>query len=54
MTELTALGIKPYYWRSGNSAEVDFLLEDSLKRIMPLEAKSADNSRAKSMAAYCK
>ena len=54
MTELTTLGIRPYYWRSGNSAEVDFLLEDSLNRIMPLEVKSADNTRAKSLATYCR
>ena len=53
MTELISLGIKPYYWRSGNSAEVDFLIEDEMNRIMPLEAKSADNTRAKSFAAYC-
>ena len=54
MTELIALGIVPYYWRSGNSAEVDFLFEDDWNRIIPLETKSADNTRAKSFIAYCK
>lgn len=54
MTELISLGIKPYYWKSGNSAEVDFLFEDERNRIMPLETKSADNTRAKSFATYCK
>ena len=54
MTELIALGIVPYYWRSGNSAEVDFLFEDDWNRIIPLETKSADNTRAKSFTAYCK
>lgn len=54
MTELTVLGIRPFYWRSGNSAEVDFLLEDSLNRIIPMEAKSAENTRAKSLATYCR
>lgn len=54
MTELIASGIKPYYWRSDNSAEVDFIFEDDLNRIIPLEAKSAENTRAKSFAAYCK
>ena len=54
MTELIALGIVPYYWRSGNRAEVDFLFEDDWNRIIPLETKSADNTRAKSFTAYCK
>lgn len=54
MTELTALGIRPYFWRNDNSAEVDFLFEDDLNRIMPLEAKSAENTKAKSFASYCR
>lgn len=54
MDELISLGVKPYYWRSDNSAEVDFLIEDEMNRIIPLEAKSADNTRAKSFAAYCR
>ena len=29
-------------------------VEDSLNRIMPLEVKSADNTRAKSLATYCR
>ncbi len=54
MQELKALDLTPYYWRSGNSAEVDFLVEDHLNRIIPIEVKSAENTRAKSFAAYCK
>ena len=54
MTELIALGIKPYYWRSNNTAEVDFVFEDNINRIIPMEAKSGDNTRAKSFTAYCK
>ena len=54
MTELISLGKKPYYWQSRNSAEVDFLFEDERNRIIPMEAKSADNTRAKSFASYCK
>lgn len=53
LTELISLGIRPYYWKSGNIAEVDFLFEDEWNRIIPLETKSADNTRAKSFAAYC-
>lgn len=54
MLELINLGIKPYYWRSDNTAEVDFIFEDTINRIIPMEVKSADNARAKSFAFYCK
>ena len=54
MTELVNLGIRPYYWRSDNTAEVDFLFEDDMNRIIPLETKSADNTRAKSFTLYCR
>lgn len=53
LTELLTLGIKPYFWRSGNLAEVDFLFEDE-GRIIPLEAKAEDNTRAKSYREFCK
>lgn len=53
MTELIALGIHPYYWRSDNIAEVDFLFEDDENRILPLETKSAANTHAKSFTTYC-
>ena len=54
MTEMISLGIHPYYWRSDNTAEVDFLFEDDENRIIPLETKSADHSHAKSFTTYCK
>lgn len=53
MTELIAGGIKPYFWRSGNTAEVDFIMEHD-NRIVPLEAKSEDNTKAKSYRQFCK
>ena len=43
----------PYFWRSGNSAEVDFLIERKGK-IIPVEVKSAENTMAKSYRAFCK
>lgn len=52
MTELKTLGFTPYFWRSGNSAEVDFLVEQDGK-VVPVEVKSADNTRAKSFRAFC-
>ena len=53
MQELTVQGIAPYYWHSGNTSEIDFLFESD-SRIIPLETKSADNTKAKSLANYLK
>lgn len=52
MTELVALEIRPYYWRSGNSAELDFVFEDE-DRLIPLEAKAEIHTRAKSYRLFC-
>lgn len=53
LTELIKLGIHPYFWRSGNTAELDFIFENE-DRIIPVEAKAESNTRAKSYARYCK
>lgn len=53
LTELTALGIRPYFWRSGNVAELDFLFEYEDK-IIPVEAKAEFHTRAKSYRQFCK
>lgn len=53
MNELMVMEQTPYYWRSGNTAEVDFLIQHS-ERIIPIEAKSEDNTQAKSYKEYCK
>jgi len=51
--ELTAMGKSLYYWSSGNSAEVDFIVQDdSVTSVIPLETKSADNVKAKSLKVY--
>jgi predicted AAA+ superfamily ATPase len=49
---LTANGIAPYYWSSPGKAEVDFVFQDKQGNILPLEAKSADNVRSKSLRSY--
>lgn len=46
---LVANGITPYYWESGGKAELDFAFQDLQGNIIPLEAKSADNVRSKSL-----
>lgn len=42
---------KAYYWTSGNQAEVDFVIRLS-KDVIPIEVKSSDNTRSKSLAVY--
>ncbi|MCR5101773.1 MAG: ATP-binding protein [Butyrivibrio sp.] len=51
--ELQVTGKEPYFWRSGNSAEVDFLYEAN-GEIIPVEVKAADNTQAKSYKQFCK
>lgn len=49
--ELWAKGITPYYWASDNQAEVDFVIQIR-DLVIPLEVKSADNVRARSLGIY--
>lgn len=53
LTELIKLKIAPYFWRSGNTAELDFLFEDK-NQIVPVEAKAEIHTRAKSYSLFCK
>jgi len=43
----------PHYWRSGNKAEIDFLIQYK-NSIIPVEVKSDENIRSKSLAFYRK
>ena len=52
MNELVKLGISPYFWRSQNSAELDFPFQPG-SRIIPLEAKAKENTKAKSYLSFC-
>ena len=49
--ELYAKGISPYYWVSDNQAEVDFVIQTGAS-VTPIEVKSADNVRARSLGIY--
>ncbi len=51
--ELTAIDFPLHYWTSNNTAEVDFVVQINDSAI-PLEAKSADNVRSKSLSLYVK
>ena len=53
LTELTAQGISPYFWKSQNTAELDFLFEYETD-IFPVEAKAEIHTRAKSYGQFCK
>ncbi len=44
-------GLRPYYWKSGNMAEVDFIVRLG-RDIVPIEVKSGDNVRSKSLNSY--
>lgn len=50
---LIANGYQCFYWQSTRGAEVDFIIQRE-GRIIPIEVKSADNTRAKSLAEYIK
>lgn len=52
LQELTARGIKPYYWSSDSgNAEVEFILQGN-EGAYPLEVKATTNTRAKSLKTY--
>ncbi len=53
MNELRVLGKDAFFWRSGNTAEVDFIFEEN-GNVVPVEVKSADNTQAKSYRKFCK
>ena len=52
LLQLRALGMDAWYWRSDANAEIDFLLENE-GSVIPVEVKSADNTKAKSLKLFC-
>lgn len=53
MTELKNLGMESYFWRTKAEAEIDFIT-DYEGSLLPIEVKSADNTKAKSLQLFCK
>lgn len=49
--QLTNSGYRTYYWESDRGAEVDFIIQRD-GQLIPIEVKSADNTRAKSLKLY--
>ncbi len=53
LNELKSQDIEAFFWRSGNTAEIDFLFEKE-NALIPVEVKAADNTQAKSFKLFCK
>lgn len=49
--QLSINGYNTYYWESARGAEIDFIIQRE-GQIIPIEVKSADNTRAKSLKVY--
>jgi len=49
MQALVTNGFTPYYWSSPGKAELDFVFQDRQGNVIPLEVKSAENVKAKSL-----
>ena len=49
--QLTINGYNTYYWKTERGAEIDFIIQREGK-LIPIEVKSADNTRAKSLKIY--
>lgn len=49
--QLTINGYRTYYWKSERGAEIDFIIQRE-GELIPIEVKSADNTKAKSLRVY--
>ncbi len=49
--QLTISGYRTYYWESERGAEIDFIIQRE-GQLIPIEVKSADNTKAKSLKVY--
>ena len=49
--QLSINGYQTYYWESERGAEIDFIIQRE-GEIIPIEVKSADNTKAKSLKVY--
>ena len=52
LTQLKALQMETYFWRTETDAEVDFITDFS-GMLIPIEVKAADNTKAKSLHSFC-
>ncbi|HBX53521.1 MAG TPA: ATPase [Bacteroidales bacterium] len=47
-------GFEPCYWESEGKAEVDFIIQNTNGEIIPIEVKSSENVKSKSLSEYIK
>ena len=52
MQQIAARGIQPRYWTSDGRAEVGLVVEDGSGKAVPIEVKSTENVRSKSLKVY--
>jgi len=52
MQTLVAQGLEPYYWESSGTAQIDFLYQDPHGNAIPIEVKSDDNVRSRSLSVF--
>lgn len=52
MTQLKCMEVESYFWRTKADAEMDFI-SDYEGLLLPIEVKSADNTKAKSLHLFC-
>lgn len=50
--QMVAHGVEPHYWTSDGRAEVDLVVEDGTAKAVPVEVKSTENVRSKSLKVY--
>lgn len=48
-SSLVKSGLTPYYWESKGIAELDFIVQDKEGNIIPIEVKSGEHTRSKSL-----
>jgi len=53
MNALTFSGYEPFYWESEGKAEIDFVIQDKAGNVAPVEVKSSENVKAKSLKVFC-
>jgi len=53
LNSLIFSGYEPFYWESEGKAEVDFVIQEKVGTIVPIEVKSSENVKAKSLKVFC-
>ena len=52
MQQIHASNTQLWYWGKSGRAEVDFVMEDEQGNVVPIEVKSSDNARSRSLSIF--